>query len=249
MKRAVVSSQKSAQKSRKLQGLIFLSYILYMFLNDPLYYLYLIPAFLIAFTVHEWAHAYAATILGDDTSRRLGRLTLNPIAHIDPLGALSLLLVGFGWGRPVPVNPRNFGHPRRDYAIVAFVGPLSNLILVGIFAVILKTALVLVPEEGGNIKDIVENFCAVSISINIILAVFNLFPIPPLDGSNILLGILPESLAKPLEAFYGRVGSSLLLVLIIAEVFLNIPLISAFVYEIYGYCYALVMLLIGVGPQ
>ena len=152
-------------------------------------------------TIHECAHAWAAYRLGDPTAKYLGRISLNPLRHLDPIGGLMILFmivagVGFGWAKPVPVNPRNLRGGARDYALLAFAGPLSNVGLGLVFALILR-ALTLVfpmPLFGGNlIQDLAYMFLFLVVVVNFSLAVFNLLPIPPLDGFSILMGIL-ESL-------------------------------------------------------
>lgn len=144
-------------------------------------------------TIHEAAHAFSANFLGDPTARLSGRMSLNPIVHIDPLGTLVLpllLLVFqgpiFGWAKPTPVNPINFQNPRRDSALVAFSGPLSNFALATIFSVIFR----LFPDTG-----FFSQFLFTLVSINLLLGIFNLIPIPPLDGYKVLIGILPKELA------------------------------------------------------
>ena len=146
-----------------------------------------VPSILIASTVHEYAHAYSAFRLGDATAKAEGRLTLNPIKHIDPLGAISMILFRFGWSKPVPINEYNFDNREVSTAIVAFAGPLSNLVLAGITGII---NFLLVKDSNSLIAFLLYTFA----TINIALAVFNLIPIPPLDGHKIVRAFLPKNL-------------------------------------------------------
>jgi len=156
--------------------------------GDPLGYLFglvlKLPALLVAVTVHELAHALVADRLGDPTARRLGRITLNPLPHIDPLGAVAFVLAGFGWAKPVPVDARNLAHPVRDMAWVAVAGPVSN------FAVAFATlvAVRLVGPEGVSllVAELIYGF-------NLVLGVFNLIPLPPLDGGHFLPYLFPRA--------------------------------------------------------
>lgn len=147
-----------------------------------------IPAVLCALALHEAAHAYAADYLGDPTPRRLGRVTLNPLAHLDVIGTLLLVLVHIGWGKPVPVDPRNFNRPRRDMVLVALAGPLANIVTAVILAFVLRTGgFAAMPAASIAINALVI--------VSLLLALFNLLPIPPLDGSKILYGLLPVALS------------------------------------------------------
>lgn len=157
-----------------------------------------IPGVLIAITFHEYAHALAAYKLGDDTAKSQGRLTLNPLKHTDPIGLLMLLFVGFGWGRPVQIDARNLNRKysaSKATAIISFAGPLANFILAIIFSVITALTIKFGWLNGLNInaQTIIITIMQITISINVGLGVFNLIPLPPLDGSKILSHFLPYS--------------------------------------------------------
>ena len=140
---------------------------------------------------HELAHGYIAYKLGDDTAKKAGRLTFNPLHHIDYMGALCMVLVGFGWADPVPVNPYNFKNPRKDMALVALAGPAANIIAALAGGLIQNAFLCFVPATTATWYYAVAVFFQYYISVNIGLAVFNLIPLPPLDGSKILGALLP----------------------------------------------------------
>ena len=154
-----------------------------------------IPGVLVAITFHEFAHAFAADKLGDDTPRNEGRLSLNPLAHLDPVGSLMLLFAGFGWGKPVNVNPKNYNRDismDKADAIVSIAGPTMNIVLAFLFTIIycaiLKFAPMIVLNQIGNIIIIMIQY---TIMINVGLGIFNLIPLPPLDGSKVLKPFLP----------------------------------------------------------
>jgi Zn-dependent protease len=164
-----------------------------------------IPAMLISLSLHEVAHGYAAYKCGDNTAKAFGRLNLNPLAHLDPIGTILLLFIGFGWAKPVPINPRNFRKPRRDMFIVSIAGVVVNLLL-GLLGVLLFYGFVKLNFLPDNILRATLLFCQYFAILNIGLAVFNLIPLPPLDGSKVLSTILPPvAAAKYLRIeYYAR---------------------------------------------
>lgn len=187
--------------------------------TDPLGYflsrILLIPGLLVAVTVHELAHALVADRLGDPTARRLGRLTLNPLPHIDPVGAIAFMLAGFGWAKPVPVNAGNLRHPVRDMTLVAAAGPLSNF--TAALVTLVAASFVLGQLEGAMptlVTQIVGHVLREVYNLNLILGVFNLVPLPPLDGGHFLPYLLPRvsrSFIHQLE----QVGPFLLILLLL----------------------------------
>lgn len=158
---------------------------------------------LLALTVHEASHAWAASQLGDPTARLQGRLSLNPIVHIDPIGTVLLPLVAFalgapiiGWAKPVPVDFRYLQHPRRDFMWIALAGPASNIVLAILASILLRSLVFLPPSVGAiDILTPLFEFAQSFLFINVLLAVFNMIPVPPLDGSNVVAAWLPRDLA------------------------------------------------------
>ncbi len=179
-------------------------------------------------SIHEFAHGYAAYKMGDNTAKYMGRLNINPMSHLDPIGAICLFLFGFGWARPVPVNPRNFktGKYKSGMVLTSLAGPLSNLIVSFISLLILRIFERVYGFQGSvsaAIYNVVATLLVTLISMNISLAVFNLLPIPPLDGSKILSAILPARLYFKLMQF-EQYGFIILIILI------NLPIFSRILY-------------------
>jgi Zn-dependent protease len=195
---------------------------------------------LFGITVHEVAHGWVANSLGDSTARLQGRLTLNPIRHIDPVGtilvpALMVILTGFifGWAKPVPVNWQRLGHPRRDMALVAAAGPLANLVMMLIWAIIAKLVFV-AGIDASLVAPFILTMVKVGIIINIILMVLNLLPLLPLDGGRVMTSLLPPDLAEK----YARLepyGLIILVVLLVTGVLVRIigPIIFGLEHLIY----------------
>ena len=179
--------------------------MLLRYASDPEFLIMVIVAFIVAITIHEAAHALAATWLGDDLPRLQGRLTLNPMRHLDPLGTLVLAFAPFGWGRPVLVNPYRlrFG-VNRGMALVALAGPLSNLALAVALTPVTRQLLALSPN------DVTTDALLVIVQLNILIAAFNMLPIPPLDGFSVLVGVAPQPLADRLNEL-RRYGPYLLI--------------------------------------
>ncbi len=172
--------------------------------NLPMFAIYAV-ALIIAITVHEYAHAWTADRLGDPTPKLQGRLTLNPLAHLDPIGTLMLFLVRFGWGKPVQFDPYNLANPKRDAAIISIAGPASNLILALGLSILVRVLPLPLALSQLSIS---------IISINVVLAIFNLLPIHPLDGGKILVGLLPRDQAIEVDRFLNQYGTILLLFII-----------------------------------
>jgi Zn-dependent protease len=203
------------------------------FMNDTiLQVIILAPPLLLALTVHEFAHGYVAFRLGDPTARALGRLTLNPLKHLDPLGTIAFFIFHIGWAKPVPVNPSYFKNPQKDMLWVALAGPATNLIMAIISALMTKALWLLaqiIPYSAMAEAVLIplNSTLIASVWINLVLCIFNFLPVPPLDGSRILAGILPPDLARS-YASIERYGFILLIILAATGVLskLIIPLIN-----------------------
>jgi Zn-dependent protease len=192
----------------------------------------LVPPILFALTFHEFSHCYIAYRLGDPTAKVLGRLTMNPLKHLDPLGTLAMFLVKFGWAKPVPVNPQFFKNPQRDMLWVAMAGPASNMLL-ALFCALLGRGVVLVSNflpyrsVGAACVDPIHAMLSASVWINLVLAIFNFLPILPLDGGRIVASLLPAKMATPYVRF-EKYGFLIILLLAISGILskLMVPVIS-----------------------
>lgn len=183
-------------------------------LNNPAQFVALIAALVIGLTFHEFAHAWVANRLGDPTAAELGRLTLDPRRHIDPLGALVFLIVGFGWAKPVPINPYRLS--RREILLVALAGPVTNIALATLAAALLWSARLL----PAGAAEVASGALVFFLYLNVILAVFNMLPVPPLDGWKVAMGLVPEATAMRMRTFEYGPGQAALLILIVVSRFL-----------------------------
>ena len=183
----------------------------------------LVMGFIIFFVnpIHEYAHAYAAYKLGDNAAKACNRLTLNPFASFDLLGALCMLFVGIGWAKPIPINPRNFKNPKKGMAISAMWGPLTNLILAALSMLIYNAVYKFAPY-GSSVTYYICTALIYIAQINAMLAVFNLIPIPPLDGSRIMAGILPDKYSMWMYKYERYIQIALFVVLFVFSRFIGI---------------------------
>tara|TARA_B100000686_G_scaffold113037_1_gene120677 strand:- start:555 stop:1292 length:738 start_codon:yes stop_codon:yes gene_type:complete len=194
------------------------------------------PVILFSLTIHEYSHGRMALFLGDNTAQRLGRLSFNPLRHIDIAGVLCFYFVHFGWAKPVPVDWKNFQNPRRDMMYVAIAGPLSNIVL----AVFCSFFIRVIPIDFSSLDAVLSSsspyppelihylfvILAYGVSINVLLATFNMLPIFPLDGSNVLKGMVPANVAERLKVM-DRFGAFLILGVILMDQFANTGIIGA----------------------
>lgn len=201
--------------------------------SDPKLFLIIILSIIYALTIHEFAHALAATSLGDNTAKYSGRLNLNPLSHMEVFGTLMLLFAGFGWGKPVPVNPYNLKWKRWGEAIVSLAGPMSNFISVVIFS-----GLAFILAGFVSPGSLVFTFLFYLIFINLILGIFNLIPIPPLDGSKVLFAVLPVRFDQ-FKRQFTVYGPWILLLLIFLDNFVGINIFG----HIFGFFINLIYLI------
>ena len=188
------------------------------------------PPILLALTFHEYAHAFVAYRYGDDTAQKSGRLSLNPLRHLDPLGTIMIFLVHFGWAKPVPVNPYNLKNPKKDMLWISAAGPLSNMILAIMSGITLRVLFALNGTPARHtIAGIMVYMVFTSLQINLALAIFNILPIAPLDGSKILYGLLPAGYAKAIFTL-ERYGPFILIGLIIIGRLTEVSILGAVIW-------------------
>ncbi len=213
--------------------------MIFNLIHEPIVFVIWLIAIVYAITVHEFSHAFASRLEGDTTAESMGRLTLNPLAHLDPIGFIMMLFVGFGWGKPVPFNPFRLKHRRFGPALVSLAGPISNLMSVIVFGLVYK---VLASTGALPASNLLMVFLESLMFLNVILAVFNLIPLPPLDGSKLLFAILPQT-RKTLVAqmFMERYGMFILIGLILVDNFASPSIlgslfqaVTGFVFRIFG---------------
>ena len=196
-----------------------------------LIFIFQIPILLFTITIHELSHGLVAYMLGDDTAKRAGRLTLNPISHIDPIGLIMLFIARFGWAKPVPINPYNFKNYKRDTAISAAAGPVSNFIMAILLSIVFQIITHFNPQimnYGSMFTQFVMYQLVYAIMINLALGLFNLIPIPPMDGSKILGGFLSD------EAYYRytareRQGAQILIIILLVSMVLRLNIIGSII--------------------
>ena len=207
--------------------------MLFDLFSDPLSLIFFVLSLLIAISVHEFSHALAADMLGDPTPRIDGRLTLNPLAHLDPIGTIALLIFHIGWGKPVIIDPFNLKNPRKDSAIISLAGPASNFLTAFLVALLLRI-------PGVIQIPFILPFSFSLLSLSVALGVFNLLPIPPLDGSKILIGILPQNIAHDWEQSLNQYGLFILIFLLF-PFFGGEPLIGKIIWPVINFILSLAL--------
>lgn len=202
-------------------------------------FLYYAIALLVAITVHEAAHAYMAYKLGDYTAKYEGRVTLNPLAHLDPIGTLMIFVAHFGWGKPVPYNPHHLKNPKQGSALIAIAGPSANFLTALILAIPLQYfPFQSIPMAGVFLFNVIQT----TIILNIFLLVFNLLPIAPLDGSKLIGAFVPYKYEAEYQEFL-RVGPYLLIGILFLQFVLNLNILSNILLPLFDYVYAFIILI------
>ena len=197
--------------------------------TEPQIIVLLIPALVFSLSFHEFAHAWVAYRLGDSTAARMGRLTLNPISHLDPVGSIALLLMGFGWAKPVPVDSRYLKNPKEDMVKVAAAGPISNIILAIVAALVLRLLF-----STDFLTNSIKTFFIIFMQINITLAVFNLLPVSPLDGSQILSPFLEKKFGPEIVWKMQLYGPRILFFIILFSMMTDIHVFSFIINPIFN---------------
>lgn len=216
-------------------------------LSQPVVFIAWLAAIIYVLTVHEFCHALAGTLLGDQTAKQAGRLTLNPLSHVSWLGFIMLLFVGFGWGKPVPFNPYNLKFPRVGPALVAGAGPLSNLlsaiIFIGLFKIFFPSLHPLFIIASGVTPDslnLAAVFLSLAIFLNLILMIFNLIPIPPLDGSKILMTVISGAKYAKIRYTLEERGPMILFLIIILDSFAGTSIFNGLIFGFLKLVYKLI---------
>ena len=192
-------------------------------MNKPQLLILMVPIIFFSLTVHEYSHGRIAFLLGDNTAKLLGRLSFNPLKHLDLVGTLFFCFMGFGWAKPVPVDPRNFDHPRRDMMYVAIAGPLSNLTLAVLFSFFIR---IFEPYDNA----ILFVLLCFGVYVNVALAIFNLLPVFPLDGSSVIKGLVPSHVAARLGDL-DRFGAFLLIGIFLMDFFAHTGIIGTVLWK------------------
>lgn len=187
-----------------------------------------IPPILFALSFHEYAHGWMANRLGDPTAKNAGRLTLNPLAHLDPLGTLMIVILHFGWAKPVPVNPYNLADPKKDMLKIALAGPVSNVLMAAATGMVIRLMQGMGMRVDGSFLGFFQYMLYFLVMINLVLAIFNMIPVPPLDGSKILFGLLPTEYEESFIRYESK-GPMILLGLVIVNNFFGIPIFSTLI--------------------
>ena len=187
-----------------------------------------VPPILLALSFHEYAHGWMAYRLGDPTAKHEGRLTMNPLAHLDPLGTMMIIIVHFGWAKPVPVNPMNLKDPKKDMLWIALAGPVSNVIMAAGLGLILRIMIGMGMRVDESFLGYFQYMLYFAVMINLVLAIFNMIPIPPLDGSKILFGLLPTEYEESFLRFQ-QIGPRVLLGLVVINSYFGIPIFSVLI--------------------
>jgi Zn-dependent protease len=195
-----------------------------IFTHPPSVWIPLVIIIIVSITIHEFAHSLTAILLGDPTPRQDGRLSLNPLRHLDPVGFILLLLVGFGWAKPVRIDGRRMKKPRRDEILIALAGPVSNMLLAFLVAGLLKLALLLQLFHLQSTFDYFDTLIVQIVILNIGLAIFNMLPIPPLDGSHLITPFLAKY-NPAVAATYFRYGSFALIAVVLIQMVMKIDII------------------------